>query len=251
MSDLSPLIKIDHVCAGYNGSMVLKDINLEVFPQDFIGIIGPNGGGKTTLIKVIMGLLPLQSGQILFPGLPHGIRSIGYLPQISSFDPQFPIVVRDVILSGLMGQKKMWEKNTHNDREKAHQLIEKTGLSKLSGKTIGELSGGERQRVLLCRAMVHDPQILVLDEPNNFVDKNFEGELYDTLKELNKEIAIVLVSHDVGTISSVVKSIACVNGTLHFHPSGKISEEVLQQYNCPVELVTHGSVPHRVLKTHN
>lgn len=247
---MTPLLKLTGVDAGYNGDLVLKGVDFQVSDNDFIGVIGPNGGGKTTLLKVVLGLLPPKNGKVEFPDMPLGVRQIGYLPQNSQFDSQFPISVKDVVLSGLMSQKKLWGKLTAADRQKALELMESTGLTALADRPIGQLSGGQRQRALLCRALIHNPKLLVLDEPNTYVDKAFEGELYSLLQQLNKEVAIVLVSHDVGTITSVVKTIACVNGTLHYHPSPKISPEILKHYNCPVEIVSHGSVPHRVLKNH-
>jgi zinc transport system ATP-binding protein len=244
------LLRLTGIEAGYNNDTVIKGISLDVHGHDFIGVIGPNGGGKTTLLKVILGLLQPAKGSVSFPDMPAGIRSIGYLPQGFSFDNQFPISVTDVVLSGLMGQKKLWHRTTKEEKHSALMLLERTGMLQYAHNPIGELSGGQRQRVLLCRALVHQPRLLILDEPNTYVDKDFEMELYDLLRELNKEIAIILVSHDVGTITSMVKTIACVNGTLHYHPSPKIDAETLRHYNCPVEIVTHGTVPHRVLKNH-
>lgn len=247
---MKTLMRLSDIEAGYNNESILKGITLEVHQHDFIGIIGPNGGGKTTLLKVMLGLLNPRKGSVTFPDMQKGIKSIGYLPQGSSFDTQFPISVTDVILSGLMGQKKLWQQINKGEKQRAEQLLESTGLKSFAHRPIGELSGGQRQRALLCRALIHEPQLLILDEPNTYVDKNFEQELYELLRQLNKTIAIILVSHDVGTITSMVKTIACVNGTLHYHPSPKIDADMLRHYNCPVEIVSHGTIPHRVLKNH-
>ncbi len=130
-------------------------------------------------------------------------------------------------------------------------MLEEAGLSGYAGKPIGELSGGQLQKALLCRALIDNPELLILDEPNTHVDKQFEQELYQWLQQLNKSIAILLVSHDIGTIAPIIKSIACVNETLHYHPSNQLSEEVLKVYNCPVDVIAHGPVPHRVLKSHD
>jgi len=130
-------------------------------------------------------------------------------------------------------------------------MLGEAGLTSYAGKPIGELSGGQLQKALLCRALIDEPQLLILDEPNTHVDKQFEQELYQWLQELNKSMAILLVSHDIGTISPIIKSIACVNETLHYHPSNQLSEEVLKVYNCPVDVIAHGPVPHRVLKSHD
>ncbi len=247
---MEPLISLHKINAGYNGKVVLKNINLDIYPNDFIGIIGPNGGGKSTLLKVILGVLKPFSGKISFEqkGM---LRHIGYLPQMNDVDKAFPIRVLDVVLSGLLGKKGLIARYHRKDKEKAIELLDFVGLKDLQNRAIGQLSGGQMQRVYLCRALMNDPKLLILDEPNNFVDKHFESELYELLNELNKKMAILLVSHDIGTISSFVKTIACVNEYLHYHQSNKISEEILKTYNCPIELITHGHVPHRVLHKHS
>ncbi|TAJ10119.1 ABC transporter ATP-binding protein [Marinilabiliaceae bacterium JC017] len=242
------ILKLENIEAGYERQRVLHNVNLDVFANDFIGVIGPNGGGKTTLLKVMLGLLSPFSGKVTFLD-PKTV--IGYLPQVNSIDKQFPINVLDVILSGLGKRRKWWHPLPTSILKKAYALMELSGLSGMHNKAIGELSGGQMQRVFLCRAIINDPQLLILDEPNTFVDKNFEEDLYQILSELNERMAIVLVSHDIGTISSFVKTIACVNGNLHYHPANKITNEMLKSYNCPVEIISHGTIPHRVLKNHN
>lgn len=136
-------------------------------------------------------------------------------------------------------------------RDEIEELLSEMGVIDIRNKAIGELSGGQMQRVFLCRALISKPKVLILDEPDTFVDNRFEGELYEKLKQLNKEVAIILVSHDVGTISSYVKTIACVNRELHYHPDNRITQEQLNSYNCPIKLITHGEVPHTVLKHHD
>lgn len=240
-----PLIELKNIWAGYDQQPVVKNVNLTIRNDDFIGVIGPNGGGKSTILKVILGVVKPLEGTIT----KQDIR-IGYLPQINTFDKQFPITVEDVVLSGLMGNrsKMLWPKRS--EKKKVAELLEFAGMQKYQNRPIGELSGGQMQRVFLCRAIIGSPKLLILDEPGTYVDKNFETDLYKLLPELNKEMAILLVSHDVGTISSVVKTIACVNGGLHYHASNRISDEILKSYNCPVEIIAHGSIPHRILKTH-
>lgn len=240
------LIELRDVTAGYEDQPVLKGVNLSVKPLDFVGVIGPNGGGKTTLLKVILDLLQPMSGTVIRdPGL-----RIGYLPQINSIDKKFPITVEEVILSGRFSSGSWWKKVKKEDLKRVDELLEFVGLIHKRETPIGELSGGQMQRVFLCRALISQPNLLILDEPNTFVDKSFELDLYNQLSELNKTMGVLLVSHDVGTISSLVKTIACVNGDLHYHPTNKISSEILQSYNCPIELLTHGTVPHRVIKKH-
>jgi len=136
-------------------------------------------------------------------------------------------------------------------KEKVFNLLKEMGIYDVKDKAIGELSGGQMQRVFLCRAVISNPKVLILDEPDTFVDNRFEGELYEKLKQLNESIAIMLVSHDIGTISSYVKTIACVNGNLHYHASNTISQEQLNSYNCPIQIISHGEIPHTVLKHHH
>lgn len=248
---MEPLIKIQNLTVGYDKTPVLEKVNLEIFEQDFLGVIGPNGGGKTTLLKAILGLLKPTSGKIIFrKDIDGRKKSIGYLPQVRHIDRKFPITVFDVIRSGslMKGQSSVSASET---KQKIESLLNETGISSIRNKAIGELSGGQMQRVFLCRALLSDPKILILDEPDTFVDNRFEGELYEKLSHLNNSMAIVLVSHDLGTISSYVKTIACVNGDLHYHASNSITQEQLNGYNCPIQIITHGEIPHTVLKHHH
>ncbi len=248
---MKTLVSLEKVSAGYNGDPVLKGVNLEIKPGDFIGVIGPNRGGKTTLLRVILGLLAPMAGKIRYasPAGNHGL--MGYLPQHSELDRSFPISVREVVLSGLLPRKGWLAPFGHSHFQAVQQVLELTGIQHLEHRPVGELSGGQLQRVLLSRALVSSPELLILDEPLTYVDNKFEGELYELLRELNNEMAILMVSHDVGTITSYIKTIACVNGTLHYHPSNKITEQQLAAYNCPIQIITHGPVPHTVLKSHS
>ncbi|MBS2210589.1 metal ABC transporter ATP-binding protein [Carboxylicivirga mesophila] len=244
---MEPLIQLDNIRAAYDKNVVLNQVNLTVHANDFIGIIGPNGGGKTTLLKIILNLIQPLSGRII----KSDSVNIGYLPQVNTIDKQFPVTIKDVILSGRFATDKWWKRANKEQLNRVDELLEFIGLDRSHNVPIGELSGGQMQRVFLCRALISKPNLLILDEPNTYVDKTFEANLYNLLGELNEQMAILLVSHDVGTISSMVKTIACVNGGLHYHPSNKITNEILQSYNCPIELVSHGHVPHRVLKHHD
>jgi zinc transport system ATP-binding protein len=241
------LIQIEELDAAYQKQVVLNKVSLSIFDKDFIGVIGPNGGGKTTLVKIILGLMKPLRGSITY-GIDRS--EIGYLPQGSQVDEKFPISIREVVASGLQHpQQPVKFRNRLLNR--VDQVLEMVGLSGKSSRSIGELSGGELQRTMLGRSIVSSPRLLVLDEPDTHVDNRFEMELYGLLKELNETMAIVLVSHDIGTISPYIKTIACVNGDLHYHSSNEISEEQLKVYNCPIEIITHGTVPHRVMKEHN
>ena len=245
------LVSLRDVSVAYEGYDALLHVNLEIEKNDFIGIIGPNGGGKTTLVKAILGTVPF-SGTIRYdPGLFRGHeRLIGYMPQISHFDREFPISVFEVVLSGLQGHHGFRSRYSRDDKKRALALIEKSGLEAIAKHPIGEISGGQMQRALLARAIIAEPKLLILDEPTNFVDNRFEKELYASLRDLNARMAIVMVSHDIGTISSLVKEIVCVNRRVHRHHSNILTPEQLQNYDCPIQLITHGTLPHTVLEHH-
>ena len=248
----APLVEIEHLHAGYDGKSVLHDVCLTVYERDFLGIIGPNGGGKTTLIKCILGLLKPTRGRIVYHARNGGGRpTIGYLPQYNRIDRKFPISVEEVVLSGLNSEKTLTAKVTAADRERCRRTIARMGLEGMEKRAIGQLSGGQLQRALLGRAVVSDPQLVILDEPSTYIDKRFEARLYELLADLNRECAIVLVSHDIGTVLQQVKSIACVNRTLDYHPDTGITSDWLEKnFNCPIELLGHGNLPHRILGRH-
>lgn len=253
---MSPIIEIKDLNVGYeNKPNVLTDVSLKVFDRDFLGIIGPNGGGKTTLLRSILGFLQPESGSVSFydEGKKVSHINIGYLPQINHIDKKFPIKVRDVILSGLTLRGKVFKRYSSEDKLRVGPIAEKMGVDNLLNRAVGELSGGQLQRVLLGRAIIDNPKLLILDEPSSYVDKLFETNFYKLLGDINKDMAIVLVSHDVGTIISLVKNIACVNQTLHYHCGSDISQEWLNGAydSCPIEILGHGDLPHRVLMKHD
>lgn len=239
------LVSIKNVSFRYDADLVLKDVSLEIGRDDFMAFIGPNGGGKTTLLKLILGLISPVQGTITF----NEGRSVGYLPQVLKIDRHFPMSVTDLVLSGLVnGSPLFMPKKTDKDRVK--ELLSDFKMEELEKRAISDLSGGQLQKTLLARAIISNPKLLLLDEPNTFLDPLFTNEMYHLLADLNKKMAIVLVSHDVGTVSPHIKSIACINRNLHLHNDNKITPQVLADYQCPVELITHGHVPHRVLKDH-
>ena len=249
---MSEVIRLDDVWVKYGDLTVLEEINLSVENLDFLGIIGPNGGGKTTLLKVILGLIKPSQGKVTVLGdSPEKSRKfIGYVPQISQFDREFPVTVLDVVLMGRLGRKGLLRKYGEEDRRIAYEVLESVEMLELKDKQIGKLSGGQLQRVLLARALVADPKILLLDEPTASIDEPTKTELYELLKNLNQKITIVLVSHDIGVISSYVDKIACLNRRLFYHGSKEIEEETIEKvYQCPIDLIAHG-VPHRVLRKH-
>ncbi len=243
----NPLIEIKNVFAGYDKNPVLKDICLKIQDLDFLGIIGPNGGGKTTLIKVILGLLRPSSGEIIFRDSSLK-QQIGYMPQTNSIDKKFPILVSEVVESGLASEKSISKQEKHT---RTRAVIAEMGIEEIASKPIGELSGGQLQRTLLARAIINQPKLLILDEPNSYVDKRFEMHFYNLLQKINEKTAIILVSHDIGTIVSTVKNIACINETLHYHSASDVNAEWVEEHlGCPFDMVGHGNIPHRILKTH-
>lgn len=242
------IIRISNLSVAYDGAEALRDVNISFYEGDFVGIIGPNGGGKSTLVKSILGLLP-HSGTIEFLGALEGRHHIGYMPQQNQFDKNFPISVAELVLSGLQSSKGV-RRYGREDKLKVIATLEQLGINHLSNKQIGELSGGELQRVLLGRAIISEPRLLILDEPANFVDNQFESELYTLLERLAERMAIIVVSHDVGTITSLVRSVVCVNRTVHRHPTAELTPELLENYHCPIQIITHGTVPHTVLAHH-
>lgn len=245
------LLELNDVHVAYEGYDALQGVNLTIDSADFLGVIGPNGGGKTTLVKAILGAIPYTGHIEYAPELFDGTeRLIGYMPQITEFDHTFPISVEEVVLSGLQGRRGFRSRYTKDDRLKARALLDESGIGELASRPIGEISGGQMQRALLCRAIISDPKLLILDEPTNFVDNRFEHELYHTLRSLNERMAILMISHDVGTITSVVKEIVCVNRHVHRHHSNIITPEQLENYNCPIQILTHGHIPHTVLAHH-
>lgn len=251
---MNPIIQLTGISVAYDEKTVLDRVNLTIYERDFLGIIGPNGGGKTTLIKIILGLLHPNAGTLRFfrNGKEVSEITMGYLPQYNSIDKKFPISVYEVVLSGLNKQKSLFRRHTPEQREQVNQTIIRMGLEGMEHRAIGELSGGQLQRALLGRALVSNPEVIILDEPNTYIDKRFEAKLYSLLEEINKERAVVLVSHDIGTVLQNVKTIACVNETLDYHPDTEIPAEWLEEhFGCPIELLGHGNLPHRVLKCHH
>ncbi|MBK5722852.1 ABC transporter ATP-binding protein [Dysgonomonas sp. Marseille-P4677] len=252
---MEAILEIRNLSVGYDDNPnVLKNVNLDVFQNDFLGIIGPNGGGKTTLLKTILGLVKPMGGSISFyrNNLKIDKINIGYLPQINQIDKKFPISVYDVILSGLTIKRSIFSPYTKQQKDRVGEVARQMGLDKLIDRSIGALSGGQLQRALLGRAIIDGPDMLVLDEPNSYVDKRFETDFYKILEDINKNTAIILVSHDVGTVVSLVKNIACVNEGLHYHSGTNVTSEWLQESysSCPIEIVGHGDFPHRVLEKH-
>jgi len=249
----SPVIEVHDLWFSFNGNPVLKDVNLTIHPRDFLAVIGPNGGGKTTLLKLMLGLLEPDRGTVRVFG--HSPReaagSIGYVPQEIGINKGFPISVRDVVLMGRMRGGGGWRRFSRPDKIAARQALERVEMWEYRKRRIGELSGGQRQRVFMARALVGEPKILFLDEPTASVDQKGQTDFYTLLKELNENVTVVVVSHDLMVLSSYIKSVACVSQQVFFHDAPEITKDMLEMaYHCPVELIAHG-VPHRVLPKHS
>ncbi len=247
-----PILSIQNVSAGYEREVILQDVSLEVYPNDFIGVIGPNGGGKSTLLKVILGLLPPWRGEVRVLGMPPriGRRFIGYVPQFVDSDQNFPISVWETVSLGLISGWSLFHRFTKQEMARIDEALAMVGISHLRHKLMGELSGGQRQRVFIARALVSDPKILLLDEPTASVDPNATQDIYELLRQLNDRMAILLITHDLMVISSYTKTIACLNRKLVYHHSKELTPEMVESiYGCPIDLIAHG-VPHRVLPVH-
>ncbi|MFC1935464.1 metal ABC transporter ATP-binding protein [Chloroflexota bacterium] len=245
--------KLEDVWVHYDGAPVLEGVTLSVQQGDFLGIIGPNGGGKTTLLKVILGLIAPSRGTVSVLGkLPKGSRkSTGYVPQHNLFDRDFPTSVWDVVLMGRYARAGLLRRYSREDRRMTRRALQTVGMLDYKDHQIGKLSGGEQQRVLMARALVSEPVLLLLDEPTAGIDLTMQTEFYELLENMKQRMAIVLVSHDIGAISTYVDKIACLNRQLYYHGSKEIGPEILEAtYKCPVQMIAHGIVPHRVLREH-
>lgn len=227
-------IQLENVSVSYGQVRALTDITFDIQERDFLGIIGPNGGGKSTLVKALLGLVPLDSGTIKI----NPQKSVGYVPQFAEFDQTFPISVREVVMSGLMRTKKVFfKKYSHQDIREADQLMKRLEIFDLQHKQIGELSGGQLQKVLVARALIAKPGILLLDEPTASLDVNVKNEIYGLLKKLSEEVTIIIITHDIAEIFSCVKRVAYINQTLHYHGDDtKMRKNVFElTAGCPIE----------------
>jgi len=247
------IVILKNLQAGYNGVPVIEDVSLSISQGDFLAIIGPNGGGKTTLLKVILGLVKPSKGNVLVLGKTPGESrgKIGYVPQHNLFDRNFPISVREAVLMGRYSKAGLFKRYRQIDKEMAAKALKTVGMTRNQNKQLGSLSGGEQQRVFIARALVSEPELHLLDEPTASVDPAMQTEFYELMDRLKKKMAVVLVSHDIGAISVHVTKIACLNRRLYYHGSKEISTKVLEKtYQCPIQMITHGTIPHRVLKEH-
>lgn len=238
---MNSIITFKDVFFKYDSIPVLENISFKIYEKDFIGLIGPNGGGKTTLLKLILGLLKSTKGSIEILDLPpqRARNKIGYLPQYSSLDDNFPITVEEVVAMGLFKNLSFFP--IIKNKKAIKDALKKTAIEDLAKKQYGILSGGQKQRCLIARALVSKPEILLLDEPTSSVDSRVEQDIYELLKDLNKKITIILVSHDLGFISKYIKRIFCINKQIACHKAGEVSiDEIIDEaYKSKVKMISH------------
>lgn len=245
---MNAVIELEKVWFAYNGSPVLEDVNLVVKERDFLSIVGPNAGGKTTILRLILGLIKPTRGSVkVFGNSPVKARPrIGYMPQHTFLDPLFPVSILDVVLMGRLGTGKHFGFYRKADKEAAEEALKRVELCDIRHRPFSDLSGGQSQRVLIARALVSGPELLLLDEPTANVDIAVETQLYDLLDQLNKKITIVLVTHDLGFVSRYVKNVACVNRRVVEHPTCDISGEMINEiYGSDVHIIRHDTITHK------
>jgi zinc transport system ATP-binding protein len=236
-----PAIEIEDLCFGYEAEEVLHNVNLRLEAGAFLALVGPNGGGKTTLLRLLLGLLSPRYGTIRIFGAPpeQARRRLGYVPQHIQFDRDFPVSVIDVVLMGRV-ERHRFGPYRRADREAAGHALEQVDLADLAGRPFADLSGGQRQRVLIAQALASEPDILLLDEPTANVDSLVQHKVFELLKELNRERTILLVSHNLNVVTGYVSHVACVNRTVAVHPVDELTVSVVHEmYGGDLTILKH------------
>jgi zinc transport system ATP-binding protein len=250
---MTSIISIRDLWVYRDAQIVLEDINLDLDSSDFLGLIGPNGGGKSTLLKIVLGLIKPSRGSIeIFGQNPAMARkSVGYMPQKTIFDKNFPLNALEVVLMGRFSRAGLMKRYNSGDQQAALDALAAVGMKDRAQKQIGLLSGGEQQRVFVARSLVGEPKLLLLDEPTTGIDAAQQSEFYELLSRLSQNMAIILVSHDLTAVSKYVNKIACLNQKLYYHGTKELTNEDIEKaYGCPVDMIAHGT-PHRVLREHD
>jgi zinc transport system ATP-binding protein len=240
-----PIIKINNLSFSYDKDIILEDINLDVEQKDFLAIIGPNGGGKSTLIKLILGINKLndtKNSQITIFGknISQGLDKIGYVPQNTNVNIDFPIKVIEVVMMGRTSKRRSLFGYTSQELQSAMIALEQVGMEEFSDVKIGSLSGGQRQRVMIARALYNNPKVLILDEPTSSIDVEGQKQIYDLLKVLNENITIIVVSHDISVILSYANKVAHINKNISYHDMNISKDKILNnddEHFCEVELL--------------
>ena len=239
----TPVIDVENLSFRFDGGpRVLEDVNLEISAGDFASVIGPNGGGKTTLVKLIVGLLVPTAGRVRVFGLPPAKARprVGYMPQHAMMDPRFPVRATDVVLMGRLGTGRRFGNYTRDDQQAAAAALAEVGLEDHGVRPFSDLSGGQRQRVLLARALVIKPELLLLDEPAAGLDQKVEQDFFELLQELNRQLTIVLVTHDLGFVSGFVRTVICVHRHVDIHPTSALDGRAISEiYGGDVRMVRH------------
>lgn len=239
------VVRITGVDFAYGTELVLEKVNLTISAKEFVYVVGPNGGGKTTLLKLILGLLKPTAGTIEVWGMsPEKARPrVGYTPQHIIFDPQFPVTVKDIVLMGRLNGKNRSFYNA-GDREAAYHAMEQMEIQDLARKRFSQLSGGQKQRALIARSLVSKPEILLLDEPTANVDMHTEDRLMSIINDLNREHTILLVSHDLNFVAEKVKQVVCVDRRVHIHPTSDVTGEAVRNiYEKNMRIIRHDIKP--------
>ena len=247
-----PVLSLSGVSLAFRGMPVLTDIDLELRAGEYVGLIGPNGGGKSVLLKVILGLLEPDSGTVeVFGEAPdRAAGRVAYVPQYPTFERSFPITVLDVVMMGRLANRRPFRRRSAQDFERARAALERVGMGAHEARQIGKLSGGQLQRVVIARALATDARLFLLDEPMSALDPKSQSDLYELMGELAQEHTVIVVSHDIGLIGKHVRSIGCLNQCLHYHPASEVTSEIIEAtYGCPVDFVVHRH-EHRVLDDH-
>ena len=240
-------IRFDRVNFAYGVAPVLENVSFTIAEREFAAIIGPNGGGKTTMLKLILGLIEPQTGFVRVFGRTPVVarRRIGFMPQYPGLDTQFPVTVMDVVLLARLGGGHRIGRYSGADRAAAAQALEDLGLAAIGNRSYSKLSSGQRQRVLIARALASDPEILLLDEPTANLDPFVQDDLYELLHRLNEKLTVLVVSHDVGFVSKYVEKVVCVNRRVVLHPASAVKGELVSMLYGDMEMrvVDHGHHP--------
>lgn len=236
------VLSFQDVDFSYGGPMVLRGVNLSIPGGSLTGIVGPNGGGKTTLLRLALGLLEPIRGQIRVLGRgPKEARSeVGYVPQHFRFDRQFPVSAMDVALMGRLRTFRGWQRYSRQDREMALESLARVEMSGLARRPFGDLSGGQQQRVLVARALAAKPRLLLLDEPTANVDPSTQRGIYELMQRLALDVSVVMVTHDMNFVSSTLSHVVCVNGSVDVHPTAQVPDALASHVHGPgIRFVRH------------
>ncbi len=256
MTDVN-LLKVEKLHFSYGENKILTDVNLSINKGDFISVIGPNGSGKSTLLKLIAGILKPDSGEVKFSKnfSTNASHYVGYVPQNFTIKEEFPISVLDVVKIGRIGYIPKFQRSQKKDLEKIKEALELMEIWHLKNKKMSELSGGQKQRVLIARALATEAKILLFDEPSSNIDVDGQTKLYRILNQIKKELAIMVVTHDISIISNYITGILCVNEKVIYHTKNEVKNDLAQMLGkakdklCPYDLILQ-MVPYKVLESH-